>query len=305
MELEQRVAHERIGRLTIENEFFKKIGAMDTRERKALIDSDFVDLGVTEQCNLLGLPRSTFYYRPVSASQQDLAAMRVLDELYQEDHTRGTRRMSNELQKQGFDIGRDRTRRLLQRMRMKTIHCRPRTTVCYPTKFKFPYLLRILEIKCPNQLWALDISYIPMERGYLFLLVIIDWHSRAVVGWSLSNTMEASWVVETLDFAIQRHGKPEIINSDQGSQFTSDEYVAFVKSRSIQISMDGKGRAIDNVIVERFFRTIKYDKLYLESLETGADVQRACHEFIQYYNHKRDHSSIGNQPPMVFYKLAA
>jgi putative transposase len=144
-----------------------------------------------------------------------------------------------------------------------------------------------------------------MERGYMFLLVIIDWHSRAVVGWSLSNTMEASWVVETLDFAIQRHGKPEIINSDQGSQFTSDEYVAFVKGQSIQISMDGKGRAIDNVIVERFFRTIKYDKLYIESLETGADVQRACHEFIQYYNHKRNHSSIGNQPPMVFYKLAA
>ena len=278
---------------------------MDTRERKALINSGFVELGVAEQCALLGLPRSTFYYRPVPASQQDLAAMRALDELYQEDPTRGTRRMSNELQKQGFDIGRDRTRRLMQRMRMKTIYCRPRTTVCDPAKYKFPYLLRNLEINRPNQVWALDISYIPMERGYMFLLVIIDWHSRAVVGWSLSNTMEASWVVETLDFAIQRHGKPEIINSDQGSQFASDEYVAFVKGQGIQISMDGKGRAIDNVIVERFFRTIKYDKLYLESLETGADVQRACHEFIQYYNHKRDHSSIGNQPPMVFYKLAA
>ena len=278
---------------------------MDTRERKALIDSSFVEIGVTEQCNLLGLPRSTFYYRPVSASQQDLAAMRALDELYQEDPTRGTRRMSNELQKQGFDIGRDRTRRLMQRMRMNTIYCRPRTTVCDPAKYKFPYLLRNLKINRPNQVWALDISYIPMERGYMFLLVIIDWHSQAVVGWSLSNTMEASWVVETLDFAIQRHGKPEIINSDQGSQFTSDEYIAFVKGQGIQISMDGKGRAIDNVIVERFFRTIKYDKLYLESLETGADVQRACHEFIQYYNHKRDHSSIGNRPPMVFYKLAA
>ena len=265
---------------------------MDTRERKALIDSDFVGLGVTEQCNLLGLPRSTFYYRPMSASQQDLAAMRALDVLYQEDPTRGTRRMSHELQKLGFDIGRDRTRRLMQRMRMKTIYCRPRTTVCNPAQYKFPYLLRNLKINRPNQVWALDISYIPMERGYMFLLVIIDWHSRAVVGWSLSNTMEASWVVETLDFAIQRHGKPEIINSDQGSQFTSDEYVACVKGQGIQISMDGKGRAIDNVIVERFFRTIKYDKLYLESLETGADVQRACHEFIQYYNHKRDHSSI-------------
>ncbi len=139
----------------------------------------------------------------------------------------------------------------------------------------------------------------------MHLLIIMDWHSRAVVGWSLSNTMEASWVVETLKFAIERFSQPEIINSDQGSQFTSDEYVALLKALGIQISMDGKGRAIDSVIVDRFFRTIKYDKFYLESLETGADIQRACHEFIQYYNHKRDHSSIGNQPPMVFYKLAA
>ena len=234
---------------------------MDTRESKALIDSDFVELGVAEQCTLLGLPRSTFYYRPVSASQQDLAAMRALDELYQEDPTRGTRRMSNELQKLGFDIGRDRTRRLMQRMRMKTIYCRPRTTVCDSVKYKFPYLLRNLKINRPNQVWALDISYIPMDRGYLFLLVIIDWHSRAVVGLSLSYTMEASWVVETLDFAIQRYGKSEIINSDQGNQFTSDEYVVFVKGESIQISMDGEGRAIDNVIVERFFRTIMLIRL--------------------------------------------
>ena len=183
--------------------------------------------------------------------------MRALDELYDEDPTRGTRRMSHELQKREFNIGRDRTRRLMQRMRMKTISCRPRTTVCYPAKYRFPYLLWNLKINRPNQVWALDISSIPMERGCMFLLVIIDWHSWPVVGWSLS------------------------------------------------ITMAGKGRGIDNVIVERFFRTIKKDKLPLESLETGADVQRACHEFIPYDSHKRDHSSIGNQPPMVFYNVAA
>lgn len=181
LELEQRVAHERIGRLTIENEFLKKIGTMDTREKKALIDSDFVEFDITARCNLLGLPRSTFYYRPVSASEQDLAAMRTLDELYQEDPTCGTRRMSNELQKQGFEIGRDRTRRLMQRMRMKTIYRRPRTTVCDAAKYKFPYLLRNLKINRPNQVWAIDISYIPMERGYMYLFIIMDWHSRAVV----------------------------------------------------------------------------------------------------------------------------
>ena len=223
-----------------------------------------------------------------------------LDALYQEDPTRGTRRMSHELIKAGLPVGREKTRRLMQRMRMKTIYCRPRTTVCDTAKYKFPYLLRNLKIDRSNQVWAMDISYIPMDRGYLYLAAILDWHSRAVMGWSLSNTMEASWVVETLDSAIRRHGRPEIINSDQGSQFTSDEYVTFAKEHGIQISMDGKGRAIDNVIVERFFRTIKYDKLYLEPLETGSQVQRACHEFIHYYNHKRDHSAIGNCPPMVF-----
>ena len=147
---------------------------MDSGEAKSLIDSKLEELDIKAQCDLLGLPRSTFYYRPVAASEQDLAAMRTLDELYQEDPTRGTRRMSSELQKPGFNNGRDRTRRLMQRMRMKTIYCRPRTTVCDPAKYKFPYLLRNLEINRPNQVWALDISYIPMERGYLFLLVIID-----------------------------------------------------------------------------------------------------------------------------------
>ena len=258
---------------------------MDTRGWKTLIDNSLLEVGVIEQCALIGLPCSTFYYGPMSESQQDVAAMCNLDELqHLKDPMRVTLRMSNALQKLGFDIGRDRTRRLMQRMRMKTIYHRPRTTsVCDPAKYKFPYLLRNLKFNRPNQVWALEISYIPMERGYMFLLVIIDWHSRAVVGWSLSNTMEGSWVVEPLDFAIQRHGQPEIINSDQGSQFTSDEYVAFVNGQGIQISMNGKGRAIYNVIVERFFRTIKYDKLYLESLETEADVQRACHAFIKYY----------------------
>jgi putative transposase len=236
----------------------------------------------------------------------ELAMTRRLDELYAEDPTRGTRRMSDELKKSGFSAGRCRTRRLMQMMRMKTVYCRPRTTVCDPVKYKAPYLLRNLEIKRPNQVWALDISYIPLNRGYVYLLVIIDWKTRCVLGWSLSNTMEATWVVETLSDTVRRYGKPEIINSDQGSQFTSDEYVSFVKGlETVRISMDGKGRAIDNVIVERFFRTIKYEKLYIEVPEVAADAYRMCTEFIAYYNNRRDHSSLGKRPPMSVYKQAA
>ena len=161
----------------------------------------------------------------------------------------------------------------MQIMRLKTVYCRPRTTVIDPAKYKYPYLLRNLEITRANQVWSLDISYIPMRKGFMYLLAIMDVYSRYILGWSLSNTMEAEWVVDLLRTTVLQHGKPEIINSDQGSQFTSDEYVNYVKSlETVKISMDGKGRAIVNVYIERFWRTIKYDKLYLLELKTGHDV---------------------------------
>lgn len=232
--------------------------------------------------------------------------MKELDRLYLEDPTRGTRRMTKELKKKGYKVGRCHVRTLMQTMRLKTVYCRPRTTIIDPAKYKFPYLLRNLEIVNPNQVWALDISYIPMRRGFMYLVAIMDLYSRYIVGWSLSNTMEAQWVVETLKAAIDRHGKPGIINSDQGSQFTSDEYVEYVKSlETVKISMDGKGRAIDNVFIERFFRTIKYEKIYLEHPETGQELHQVCSQFIDYYNERRDHSSIGDVPPINAYRRAA
>lgn len=167
-------------------------------------------------------------------------------------------------------------------------------------------MLRNLEIEKPNQVWSLDISYIPMVRGYMYLLAIMDVYSRGIQGWSLSNTMEAEWVVDTLRMTVNRYGMPEIINSDQGSQFNSDAYIGYVKSlETVRISMDGKGRAIDNVYIERFFRTIKYEKIYLERPETGDELYQICAQFIQYYNERRDHSSVGNIPPMAVYQMAA
>ncbi len=274
--------------------------------RKEMIDREEGAMSVCNQCELLGLARSTLYYTPSKASDKDLRMMEELDRLYLEDPTRGTRRMTRELQKKGYKVGRCHVRRLMQIMRLKTVYCRPRTTVIDPVKYKYPYLLRNLPIVEPNQVWALDITYVPMPKGFMYLLAIMDLYSRYIVGWSLSNTMEAQWVVDTLKVAIGRYGKPKIINSDQGSQFTSDEYVNYVNSLiTVKISMDGKGRAIDNVFIERFFRTIKYEKIYLEHPETGNELHQVCSQFIHYYNEKRDHSSIGDVAPIKRYERAA
>ena len=274
--------------------------------RKSMIDKEKEAVSICKQCELLGMARSTLYYTPSMAKDKDIEIMKELDRLYLEDPTRGTRRMSKELKKNGYQAGRYHVRTLMQTMRMKTIFCRPRTTVIDPAKYKYPYLLRNLEITRPNQVWSLDITYIPMQRGFMYLVAIMDVYSRYILGWSLSNTMEAQWVVDLVRTTVLRHGKPEIINSDQGSQFTSDEYVSYVKSlETVRISMDGKGRAIDNVYIERFWGTIKYDKLYLLELKTGHDVWQACDEFIGYYNYKRGHSSLDDKTPEYVYKSAA
>lgn len=279
---------------------------MSVQEKKDMIDSNSTTMSVSQQCKTLDLNRSTLYYKPVGVNTRDLSMMLELDKLYIEDPTRGTRRMRDELVKLGFTIGRWHTRSLMQIMRMKTIYCRPRTTVITPGDYKFPYLLRNLDISRVNQVWAIDITYAPMNRGYMYLVAIIDLKSRFIVGWSVSSTMESSWIIETLQKAVKLHGVPEIMNSDQGSQFTSEQYVSYVKSLiSCKISMDGKGRAIDNVYIERFWRTIKYDKLYLEDLQTGHDVYQACNEFITYYNRKRDHSSLQKRTPEMVYNSVA
>ena len=285
----------------------KKKGSMIPLSiRKSIINSEEDGISICKQCDLLSVSRSTLYYTPSKTNNHDLQLMAELDKLHLEDPTRGTRRMSKELKKLGYNVGRYHVRTLMRVMRLKTVYCRPRTTVIDPVKYKYPYLLRNIKIDKPNQVWSLDITYIPMMKGFMYLFAIMDVYSRYIVGWSLSNTMEAEWVVKTLSKAIHKHGKPEIINSDQGSQFTSDEYIDYIKSlRTVKISMDGKGRAIDNVYIERFWRTIKYDKLYLLELSTGNQVLQACDEFISYYNNRRDHSSLDDNTPEKFYKNAA
>lgn len=276
-------------------------------DRRNMVDRSSKGATIRHQCDLLCLSRSTLYYTPSKAyNERDLQLMAELDRLHLEDPTRGTRRMRNELVKLGFKVGRCHVRTLMNVMRVKTVYCRPRTTIADPTKYKYPYLLRNLNIERPNQVWGIDITYIPMPKGFMYLTAIIDVYSRYIVGWSISNTMEAQWVANVVREAVETHGAPEIINSDQGTQFTSNYYIDYLKSLdTVQISMDGKGRAIDNVYIERFWRTIKYDKIYLENPENGRELYKACHEFIGYYNNRRDHSSLKDNPPSSVYQRAA
>jgi putative transposase len=279
---------------------------MPVKQRRKLIDAHDEQLSLAAQCRLLRLHRSGYYYKPKGISEADLNLMRVMDRMYIEDPTRGSRRFRRDLALQGLCISREKARRLMRIMCLKTIYPRPRTTICDPAAYKYPYLLRGVNITHVNQVWQIDISYVPMQRGFMYLVAIIDVYSRYIVGWSVSNTMDAGWVVDCLKTTVQRHGRPQIINSDQGTQFTGSEYIGYVKSlKTVRISMDGKGRATDNAYIERFFRSIKYEKLYLYEPKDGKELFEMCSTYISFYNNQRGHSSIGDVPPTRVYKTAA
>ena len=282
---------------------------MSRQEQRLRVDRAHPELTVAQQCAALGLPRSTLYYKPKQASEQDLMAMRQMDELYLMDPTLGSRRLSDELKELGIMVGRDKVRTLMRCMRLVCVYRRPRTTVLDRTHYKHPYLLRGLAIERAHQAWGIDITYIPMRGGYMYLCAIIDLWSRYIVGWSVSNTMEAEWVSSVVRDAVAVHGKPQIINSDQGSQFTSAAYQKLFREdqpcEGVRISMDGKGRAIDNVFIERFWRTLKHEHLYLHPPQDGVELCRMCAQFINYYNHRRKHSAIGKVPPVKRLPIAA
>jgi putative transposase len=255
------------------------------------------DLPITRQAEVLTVSRGSVYYLPRPVSETDLAIMRRLDRLHLEHPFAGSRMLRGLLAAEGCKIGRRHVRTLMRRMGIEALYRRPRTTKPEPGHKIYPYLLRGMEITRSNQVWAMDITYIPMARGFVYLAVVLDWFSRRVLSWRLSITLDASFCVEALEDALARHGKPEIFNTDQGSQFTGAAFTGALAERGITISMDGKGAWRDNVFVERLWRTIKYEEVYLRAYESVADARRSIGRYLDFYNTRRPHQSLDGATP--------
>lgn len=264
-------------------------------------------MSVKRQCELLEVCRSSFYYVPQQEGSENQELMKLIDKQYMETPFYGVLRMTEYLRELGHRVNPKRIRRLYQLMDLHAIGPRPNTSKPHKGDGHtiFPYLLRNLEITRPNQVWAMDITYVPVGNGYMYLVAIIDLYSRFIVGWSLSNTMTADWCKECLEVAVNRFGRPEILNTDQGSQFTSPKFTDFVLGENIRFSMDGKGRAIDNIFIERFWRNIKYEKIYLEPSDDGLELYGKIKAYMEFYNSRRQHQSLGYKRPEQLFQPAA
>lgn len=267
------------------------------------------NLSIRRQTQLLAVPRSSYYAKGCAdESAENLAIMAFMDREYLDHPTTGIRKLVRLLVTAGIieHVNPKRIRRLRRKMGLQTVYRRPRTTIPGPGKLVKPYLLRAMEITRPNQVWCTDITYIRMSRGFMYLTVVMDWYSRCVLSWRLSNTMETRFCLEALEAAIEHTGTtPEIVNSDQGCQYTSEDWIKALESRDIKVSMDGKGCWIDNVIVERFWRTIKYDEVYLRDDADGIEARHYVGRFISYYNGRRPHASLSMKTPDVVYTTSA
>jgi len=276
---------------------------MSLLARRQMIEHEH-PLSLVSQCDLLSLHRSGLYYQPVAVGSEDLALMSLLDKQYLKTPFYGYRKMTKFLQGQGYQVNHKRVRRLMQLMGIEAIYTKPNTSQPNQAHKIYPYLLKGLPITKANQVWATDITYVPMERGFMYLMAIIDLYSRYVLQWSVSNTMEAEWCTQTLQKAISKYGKPAIFNTDQGSQFTAELFVGVLLSNGVQPSMDGKGRAIDNIFVERLWRSVKYEDIYLKAYEDGWQLEKGMSHYFNFYNQERLHQSLNYQTPQQVYQQA-
>jgi putative transposase len=254
-------------------------------------------LSVSRQAKALGISRGSVYYLPRPTSETDLALMRRIDELHLEYPFAGSRMLQGLLRQEGHDVGRLHVATLMKKMGLEAIYRRPNTSKPAPGHKVYPYLLRNLPVVRPNQVWAMDITYIPMSRGFVYLAAVVDWFSRKVLAWTLSITLSADFCIEALEEALSRHGRPDIFNTDQGSQFTSAEFIKVLKAAEIAISMDGKGAWRDNVFVERLWRTVKYEEVYLRAYASVSEAHASIGRYLGFYNGRRPHSSLGGQTP--------
>ena len=291
-----------IGQLKVERDFFVgKVRSMSRSIRRAMIDRDHQQLSLVRQCILLDVSRASVYYRSVPTRAEDLELMALMDRQYLKTPFYGSRKMKAWLLQQGYLVSRKRVRRLMRLMGLEAIYRRPNTSKPAPGHRIFPYLLKGVEVNRVDQVWAADITYIPMAKGFLYLVAIMDWHSRHVLAWKLSNTMDTSFCVAALEEALGK-GRPEIFNTDQGSQFTSEAFTQTLQEQRVQVSMDGKGRYLDNIFVERLWRSIKYEEVYLKAYQTVAEARTGINAYLEFYNRQRPHQALGYRTPAEVYQ---
>jgi putative transposase len=274
---------------------------MSLPERRALVDRDDPLLPVVAQCRLLKIARSTLYYRPVAVDPDELAVMRRMDELYLAWPFYGSRRMVAVLRREGLVINRKRVRRLMRLMGLEAIYQKPNTSQGHPDHKVYPYLLRGLIIDRPNQVWCADITYIPMAKGFVYLVAVMDWFSRRVLSWRLSITMEADFCVEAVQEAMAKHGRPNIFNTDQGVQFTSAAFLDELETAGVRISMDGKGRFLDNIFIERLWRSLKYEEVFIKAYGSVVEARRGIGGWLSFYNDERPHQALGYRTPRTIF----
>lgn len=275
---------------------------MSIGRRRELVEADHPRLSITRQCELVSISRSSYYGPAKGEPAANLELMRLIDEQFLETPWYGSRQMTRHLRRHGHQVNRKRVRRLMVRMGLQAIYQRPKTTVPHPEHKIWPYLLRDLTIDRPDQVWCSDITYIPMRRGFLYLVAVMDWATRKVLSWRLSNTMDVEFCIEAVEEAMTHYGRPDIFNTDQGSQFTSPRFTGLLTAAGIRVSMDGRGRWMDNVFIERLWRSMKYECVYLHAFETGSEARAGIGRWIDYYNDERPHSALGGRTPAEVYE---
>ena len=304
--------HKALGKTTVERDWaVKKLASLDSSNKKGLVESELEGPSITRQCELLQISRSGYYYEPKPMKPENICILHRMDEIYTDHSFYGYRMIHKQLLEEGFSIGENRVLKYMQILGIQAICPQKKklTSIKNHEHKIYPYLLKEFHndrkqvvAEFPNQIWSGDISYVPTAHGFMYLAAIIDWYSKSILSWKLSNTMDAALAVDVLESAIDEYGTPEIFNSDQGSQYTSEKHTKVLKDNGIRISMNGKGRSIDNIAIERFFRTLKYENIYLNNYQSISELRAGIAKYMDFYNYNRFHSSLSYQKPMNVYK---
>ncbi|CCK80225.1 integrase [Desulfobacula toluolica Tol2] len=276
---------------------------MSIEEKKQRIQSKHSKISIQRQCELIGLPRSSYYResRGEQETPENLELMKLIDIEYTDHPFYGTRQMRNIMRRKGYKINRKRVQRLMRKMGIQSIAPKPNTSKAHPQNKVYPYLLRTFDVTRSNQVWSTDITYIPLSGGFVYLTAVMDWHSRYVLSWELSITMDKEFCISSLEMALRCHGTPYIFNTDQGSQYTSHEFTKVLKYKDIKISMDGKGRCMDNIFIERLWRSVKYEEIYVNEFQSVEQLRKSLKKYFNFYNHERPHQSFNGQTPAEIY----